>query len=251
MERNQSLHAHIKNELLSRIKSNQYKKGDKIPTEMELCEQFNVSRTTVRAALNQLTLEGYLERVQGSGTFVADKKVQQTLTQTVKRYVDQVEIQGKKAEIILVNLSVIPATEIIQEHLNVELNDPIQRIERIRKANNIPTQYEISYIPWNIAPGITKLQAETSLYQSLEKDFGIVLRQTTESIEIVLADETTSDYLDCELGAPCFYIETIAEGKNDEIIEYSQSYFRGDRTNFVIERYYPGGSDQENSANRA
>lgn len=244
MKKNQSLHAHIKNELLSRIKSNQYKKGEKIPTELELCEQFNVSRTTVRAALNQLTLEGYLERVQGRGTFVADKKINQTLTQTVKRYVDQIEVQGKTAEIILVNLSVIPATEIIQKHLDVALNDPIQRIERIRKANNAPTQYEISYIPWKIAPGINQLHAETSLYLSLEKDYNVFLKKTTEFVEIVLADETTSDYLDCELGSPCFYIETIAEDKDGEKIEYSQSYFRGDRTNFVIERYYPGNSNE-------
>ena len=66
-------------------------------------------------------------------------------------------------------------------------------------------------------------------------------------IEIVLAVETTSDYLDCELGAPCFYIETVAEDKGGAKIEYSQSYFRGDRTNFVIERYYPGNHQEESN----
>lgn len=84
MDKNQSLHAYIKDELLDRIKSEKYKKGEQIPTELELCEEFNVSRTTVRTALNQLTLEGYLERHQGKGTYVADQKVSQTLSHTFK-----------------------------------------------------------------------------------------------------------------------------------------------------------------------
>ncbi|GAB2532641.1 GntR family transcriptional regulator [Gracilibacillus alcaliphilus] len=243
MEKKQSLHAHIKSELLARIKNGTYQKGEKIPTELELCKTFDVSRTTVRAALNQLTLEGYLERTQGKGTFVADKKVHQTLSQTVKRYVDQIEVQGKTAEIVLINLSVIPASETIQLALDVPLNDPIQKIERVRKANNSPTQYEISYIPWNIAPGITKEQAETSLYKALKQDFHVAIAKTTEHIELTLADEAISYYLESEIGLPCFYIETIAEDKEGVTIEYSQSYFRGDKTNFVIERFYPEDPD--------
>ncbi|SHN34811.1 GntR family transcriptional regulator [Gracilibacillus kekensis] len=244
MDKKQSLHTHIKNELLSRIKNSTFQKGEKIPTELELCKEFDVSRTTVRAALNQLTLEGYLERVQGRGTFVADKKVSQTLSQTVKRYIDQIEVQGKIAEIILINLSVIPATTSLQAALNVPLNDPIQKIERVRKANNSPTQYEISYIPWNVAPGITKEQAETSLYKALKNDFHVSIAKTTEHIEIALSDETTSYYLNSEIGLPCFYIETVADNNDGDKIEYSQSYFRGDKTNFVIERYYPDKDEE-------
>lgn len=243
MKRDQSLHSYIKEDILNKIKTKEYKKGDKIPTEKELCKIYNVSRTTVRTALEQLTLEGYLIRYQGKGTYVADGKLHQTLTHTAKRYSDQIAVQGKKAVIKLIDLSVIPADEFLQKSLNVSLNDPIQRIERIRKANDKPTQYEIAYIPWNIAPGITKEQAEYSLYASLEEDFDIQIAKTTETVEITLADENTSKFLKCDEGLPCFYIETIAEGENNEIIEYSKAYFRGDKTNFVIERNYTKNQD--------
>src|SRR5699024_8595470 len=113
MEKSKSLHAYIKEELLTDIKSNKYKKGEKIPTELKLCETYNVSRTTVRTALNQLTLEGYLVRKQGKGTFVADEKVKQTLTHTVKKYSDQIAVQGKTAEIMLVDISVVPANDVV------------------------------------------------------------------------------------------------------------------------------------------
>ncbi|MBP2077227.1 GntR family transcriptional regulator [Oceanobacillus polygoni] len=241
MEKNQSLHAYIKEELLNRIKSNEYKKGEKIPPELELCKDFDVSRTTVRTALNQLTLEGYLVRQQGKGTFVADQKVKQTLSQTVKRYSDQIAVQGKKAEITLIDIHVVPANEILQQSLDVSINDPIQRIERVRKANGEPTQYEIAYIPWDIAPGITKEHAETSLYASLKEKFHVHIAKTTEQIEITLADERSCMHLGCEVGTPCFYIETIAEDDKGKKVEFSRSFFRGDKTNFMIERNYQLG----------
>lgn len=239
MEKKQALHAYIKDEILKKIKSAEYKVGERIPTELELCNTFNTSRTTIRTALSQLTTEGYLSRQQGSGTFVADKKVKQTLSNTVHRYSDQVKVQGKKPEIALISLSVVPANDVIQQTLPVNTNDPIQRIERVRKANDDPTQYEISFIPWDIAPGITQHHAETSLYRALNENYGIHIAKTTEHIEITLADEQISSHLQCEPGLPCFYIETIAEDDNGKKVEYSRSFFRGDKTNFMIERYYP------------
>lgn len=239
MDKNQSLHAYIKEELLHRIKTGIYKVSDQIPTELELCKDFDVSRTTVRAALNQLTLEGYLVRHQGKGTYVADPKVSQTLSHTVKRYSDQLAFQGKKPEITLISINVIPATEILQQSMGVSVDDPIQRIERVRKANGEPTQYEIAYIPWSVAPGITQTHAETSLYAAFKDVFGVHIAKTTEHVEIALSDERSSKYLEYEAGLPCFYIETVAEDEKGRKVEFSHSYFRGDKTNFMIERNYP------------
>src|SRR5699024_12254783 len=103
MEKNQSLHAYIKEELLNRIKSGNYEKGKQIPTELELCKDINVSRTTVRSALNQLTLEGYLVRKQGKETYVADKKVSQTLSHTMKRYRNHVAVLSQKVKSMLIS----------------------------------------------------------------------------------------------------------------------------------------------------
>lgn len=102
----------------------------------------------------------------------------------------------------------------------------------------VSLQYEISFIPWNVAPGITKHHAETSLYRSLKENYGVHIAKTTEHMELTLADENLSSYLKCDLGLPCFYIETIAKDNRGIKVEFSRSYFRGDKTNFVIERNY-------------
>lgn len=239
MKKHKTLHDLVKGEILKRINLNEYKPGDKIPTELELCEEFNVSRTTVRNALMQLTLEGRLIRKQGKGTFVAKSKISQTLSYTLKQYKEQVSMQGKLPKIKLIDIEVVPANELLHKKLDVELNAPIQKIERVRTADDSPLQYEISFIPWDVAPGITVHDAETSLFVSLNKKHGVKVAKTKEELEIVLMDKTVSKFLQCEIGTPCFYINTITTDKNGNKIEFSQSYFRSDKTNFIIERNYP------------
>uniref|UniRef100_A0A1I7YHE2 HTH gntR-type domain-containing protein n=1 Tax=Steinernema glaseri TaxID=37863 RepID=A0A1I7YHE2_9BILA len=69
----------IKNFVLEKIQSGQWREGDLIPTELALCEQFGVSRMTVNRALRELTNDELLVRIKGSGTYVAQPKFQSTL----------------------------------------------------------------------------------------------------------------------------------------------------------------------------
>lgn len=239
MSKKQSLHAYIKEELVDRIKTNVYKIGDQFPTEKELCKEFNVSRTTVRIALSHLVTEGYLVRQRGKGSFVAEPKVHQTLSMTEHGYNQQLKVQGKDGRIELKKIEVVPANDKMQKLFNLNESDPVQKIKRVRSANDEVTQYEIAYIPWALAPAIEKSHVERSLYQSLREHYNIEIAKTIELLEIRLADKDVSHYLECEIGQPCFYIETIAEDSNGKVIEFSRSYFRGDKTNFKIERVYP------------
>lgn len=238
MAEKKALHAFIKEELIERIKSQDYKVGDQFPTEHDICKEFNVSRTTVRIALSQLVQEGYLIRQRGKGSFVAEPKANQILSHTNEHFDQQLKAQGKEGKIIAKTIEVIAAKGSKQERFGLNEADPIQKIKRIRMVNNDITQYEIAYIPWQIAPGIKKEQVEHSLYQTLTNDYHIDIHKTTEILEITLADKDISHYLACDVGQPCFFIETIAEDKDGRVIEFSRSYFRGDKTSFKVERFY-------------
>lgn len=233
-----SLHAFIKEELIDRIKTGVYEVGDQFPTENELCKEFNVSRTTVRMALTQLVQEGYLIRQRGKGSFVAEPKVNQTLSNTDDRFTQQLQAQGRKGKITLQKIEVVPAKDTHQKRFSIPENAPIQKIKRTRSANDEVTQYEVACVPWDVAPGLTKEQLENSLYSTLKDTYNISIHKTTEIVEITLADKDISHYLECEVGLPCFYIETVAEDEDGRVIEFSRSYFRGDKTSFRIERFY-------------
>ncbi|MDR4946459.1 GntR family transcriptional regulator [Neobacillus cucumis] len=234
----QALHSIIKEDIIQRIKKGEYLPNTRLPTEAELCETFGVSRTTVRAALKQLSEEGYINRQQGRGTFVAQVKIQQTLTMTAGSFLEQMEKQGKKPSIKILSLKVVPAEETCWKHLQISLGDPVNKLERIRYVDGTPLQYEVSYIPWHKAPGLSQEECEISLYRLLEKEFGLQVKRTVENLEIIVADEFMSKKLQIPNGSPCFSIETFAYLGDGTIIEYSRSVFRGDRSNFVIERNY-------------
>lgn len=112
-----SMHQQIKEEIIQKIESGDYEPQSKLPTEAAFCDAFGVSRTTVRAALQQLTQEGYVIRRQGQGTFVAEPKIRTNLSQTITSFNEQVASQGKKPTIKVLSLQVVAADEQLAEVL--------------------------------------------------------------------------------------------------------------------------------------
>ena len=217
-----------------------YKVGDKLPTEMELCEEYNVSRTTVRIALQELSLEGRINKIQGKGTFVSKPKIQQSLSTIEKGFASQIIEQGYEPKTDIIDLQVIPADPSLADHLKIKENDPVHRLVRIRYANDEPLFYAISYIPWHFAPGLVNDEeaCKGSLYQTLQNKYGVKIHKTIEEIEPILANKSISEYLSVSEGSPVFSLETVTYNTDLVPIEYSESTFRGDRSKFTIERLY-------------
>ncbi|MBS4174567.1 GntR family transcriptional regulator [Bacillus sp. FJAT-49736] len=233
-----ALHNKVKESIIQLIKSGEYTPHTQLPTEAEFCEKFGVSRTTVRTALGQLTLEGYVYRKQGKGTFVSGQKVKQVLTTTANNFSEQLTNQGKSPTIKVIGLTVIQSDEFMDEIFTLQKGDPVNRLERIRYADNEPLQYEISYLPWKKTPGLDAKECEKSLYRLLNQQFGLKIKRTIEYLELCIADKEIADKLKVKVGAPCFSLITYAYLEDGSPIEYSKTVFRGDKANFVIERHY-------------
>lgn len=235
---NHALHQQVKDAIIQLINVGEYKPHSQLPTEAEFCEKYGVSRTTVRTALQQLSMEGYVYRKRGSGTFVSANKVKQILTTTVKHFSEQITMQGKKPSIKVLDLEVIPADEYLSDLLKIDEGQPVNMLERVRFVNDEPTQYEISYLPWYKTPGLNKQACEKSLYELLEKQFHLKISKTVETLELFITDSITAEKLQINIGDPCFKLDTIAYLSDGTIIEYSNTIYRGDLAHFVIERNY-------------
>ncbi|ADU31052.1 GntR family transcriptional regulator [Evansella cellulosilytica] len=239
-EKLESLHHKLKKQIIQNIQNGTYKSEDKLPTEMQLCNEYNVSRTTVRIALQQLVAEGRIYKIQGKGTFVSSSKIHQSLTTAKKGFTKQMIEQGYEPSTKVLVLDVIPADETVAGPLQIKENDPVTKLVRIRYANEDPLQYEIAYIPWGVAPGLShdKKECENSLFQLLEKKYDVKIERTVEAIEPILSNKEISNYLNIKEGSPIFSLETTTYNTKQQVIEYSKAYFRGDRSKFVIERLY-------------
>lgn len=231
-----ALYTVVKLKIIELIKAGKYKVDDQLPTELEFCEKYNVSRTTVRLALQQLELEGFVKKIQGKGTFVSSEKIQTPLTQKIQSFSEQMKGRSVKSKVI--EFEVIPADEAIAQILNMEENDAVIKLVRIRYAEMEPLQYHTSYIPWKIAPGLSTEECTGSLFELLNTKYNANISESIESIELTLTGEAVSKYLNVPLNSPAFLSESKTFDKKNNIIEYAQIITRGDRTKFTMKQTY-------------
>src|SRR5690625_1459625 len=107
-----ALYSLVKDKIIELIDSNNFTVGEQLPTETEFCKIFDVSRTTIRISLHQLELEGRIYRLQGKGTFVAESKVIQSLSNSDKGFAQQMIAQGIQPKAEVISLVVVPATKL-------------------------------------------------------------------------------------------------------------------------------------------
>ena len=118
------LYLQLKNTIKDLINSGEIQKGDRIPSEFELCKKYNVSRITVRNALSELESEGYLIKKQGKGTFVTKPKIFRPLEDTVG-FTESCKNAGVDSTSIVLKKEILPLTQQYQNDLQLEKHDKI------------------------------------------------------------------------------------------------------------------------------
>ena len=136
----------IENHVRELINSDSLKEGDLIPSEKQLSEEFNVTRMTVRSALNNLVKEGYITRQRGVGSIVIANNIYDNIS-SVSGFTKEMESKGYKVSNILVSLEIVQADENLSSKLNISLEENVWEIKRVRLANDARVSYMITYMP--------------------------------------------------------------------------------------------------------
>ena len=220
----------VKRHLLELIA--QYQPGTAVPTERELAELANTSRTTVRQALSELVTEGRLVRRQGSGTYVAEPKLAWPLQ--MSSFTEQVASSGLKVETTLVSAVRVPATDEIAELLQLKVGALVHRIERLREVNGSPMALEQSHLSARRFPGLARSLRQTgSLYQVLDEEWGVSVVSAVETIETAPASPREAGLLATDTGAPMLILSRHSTDADGQPVEWVRSWYRGDRYTFV------------------
>jgi GntR family transcriptional regulator len=212
--------------------------GSPIPTERSLAAQFDVSRTTVRQALADLTVEGRLLRVQGKGTFAAEPKVAQRLQ--LSSYTEDMRAQGREPSSKLIDISEIPAEGELTTLLGIRSGAKVLRMQRLRLADNEPMAIETTHLPLGRFRGLRKyLQPGGSLYQVLRERFDVEMGHAEETIETALAGPHEAELLGADVGMPMLLLSRHSFDTAERPVEWVRSVYRGDRYKFVAELNRP------------
>lgn len=224
----------LKEWLKERINQGEWLPGTAIPSERELSDRFGISRMTVRQAVSELVLEGYLIRHRGKGTFVAAKKIERALNK-VTGFTEEMLHRGYMPKTIVKEFSIREADEETAKALKIADGEKIYEVKRLRLADEIPMAFETSYYPVERIPGLTKEKLSSSLFEYVEKELGLAIGFGRRILEASVARRGESRLLDIPEGAPVLFIRGItffADGKPMEIVE---SIYRGDRYSFTVD----------------
>lgn len=228
------LHYQVKQQIRDLIDSNTWQHGMQIPTELDLCQSFGVSRTTIRQALQTLVNDGLLERHRGKGTFVCRPKLEQPLTNVYSLHRFLLS-QGLTPETQVLELKHAIARSHTASSLRVEAGAPVWKLTRLRLANGGPIVIDTSWLPTSVWPQLDMKDLEgRSLYDILSTRHGRRVKRAQEVWEPVLLDDYEAEVLDSKPGTPAFLVERTAFDEADTPVEFTKTIVPGDRMRFSV-----------------
>ena len=215
--------------------------GQTLPPERALAETFSTSRTTVRQALRELTIEGRLVRMQGRGTFAALPKIAQPLLLT--SYTEDMRRRGIASRSRLLSVGPVPADEELAWRLELRPRARVLRIERLRMASDEPMAIETTHLEASRFPGLARrLGDSVSLYALLADVYGVHMAEAEETIETVPAPPREAELLNTKIGYPMLLLSRHSRDTAGRPVEFVLSYYRGDRYKFVAQLHPPEGA---------
>jgi GntR family transcriptional regulator len=220
--------------LRARIERGEWRPGDLIPSERELCETYGISRMTVRQALAELVNDGLLRREQGRGTFVARPKIRKQLSQLTSFTMDM-RTRGKEASAQALRMEIVPARPRVADVLRIDGGQPVVLIERLRLADGEPMGIERCHLFFDGCEAILGEDVSHSLYKLLIERFGLVPTRAQEELEAGLCRSREAEILGIRCGDPVLLIRRRTVDQNLCLFEYVESVYRGDNYIFSVE----------------
>jgi GntR family transcriptional regulator len=212
------LYAQVRDRLVARIRSGEWKPGQLIPNEFEIAAQFGVSQGTARKAISELAADGLLMRRQGRGTFVVEHTPAHVLFRFFNLYDEKGVAVSPDSRDVAASLA--QATDEDCRVLGLEPGAPVVRITRTRTRAGMAFICETLVLPAALFPGLAdRTQVPNTLYDLFQKEYGVMVMRTSDRLSAVAADAETAAALSIPPGTPLLRIDRIAFSLDEVPIE--------------------------------
>jgi GntR family transcriptional regulator len=229
-------YSQLKQILLEKIHQEVWKVGEALPTQIELCDQYGVSKAVVRQALKSLEDEGRITQRRGKVACVAEPKISGRLLQNLSgTFQDMIELGYYPTTKIIKN-HLVPANPKVAQRMGIPEGTQVIELERLRFIKEEPFVIIVSYLPYTLCPEILHVDLTgKSLLEELKNQYGIVLTSSKRSIEAVIATEYEAKLLNVKKGAPLLLFTSASLMRGGEPVGTTEALFRGDRAKFDVE----------------
>lgn len=205
-----------------------------LPPERVLCEQFGVSRMTLRQAMGLLEREGLIESRRGLGTIITNSRLRKQ-QQEMRSFSEEIRERGGRPETRLVSLDLaIPASS-VREFFELREDQKVYEIQRLRLNDGEPLALELARIPEWLCRGLERFDlAKTSLYQVLEESYGLQLQTCSEEISAELPNSQYRKLLSLPRNTAVLVVSRKTYGGDGRPVEFTRSVYRGDRYSAIV-----------------
>lgn len=223
---NKFLYLNIKDKILEKYKNKPY--FTPLQSERELCDEYDVSRPTIRKALDILEQQGIIRKINGKGAVYLGKEnfienFSNNENHAIISFYENVSLHGNYTKSKVLRQSIEPAKSNIAAALNIEEKTLVFHLERLREINGEVYSIADAYIPYKTCPELLEKDfTSASLYNTLE-EFGIYIYKADKTVQIGEATQYESLHLNIKEGEYITITQGIAKDINDNIIEYTVS----------------------------
>lgn len=227
----------IANVLRDRIRSKKYPPNSFLPNQVDLVEEFNASRMTIKKAINILAMEGLVYSQRGSGTKILSHPYLNKDTSPANEY-EGLSLQMKRRQRSLtsqiIQFDVEFPNAFIQERLMIDAEQPVYNIHRLRILDDEPYILEHTFMPVQLVPGLKKEHLLSSIYDYLHKELNVHFAGAYRAISADKSSAFDQQYLNCVETDPVLEVQQVVYLKDGQPIEYSSSRNRFDVRNYSL-----------------
>ena len=224
----------IAQDIRNNIMNGKYKINQQLPLEKEMCDHYNVSRITIKKAVDELVNDGLVVKRRGAGTFVKDldstEAKELTMSRQFSGFSDEHKENSVKSKII--KFEVINPTAEIADKLRITTEDFVYHIIRVRYSDDLPMVVEYTYMPISLIPGIKNDVLEKSIYSYIQNSLKLKIKSAHRTIKAIVPNDIEQKHLEIDKSFPILEVEQVGFLDNGKAFEYSKSHHRGDRIEF-------------------
>lgn len=223
----------IYNEISNKIENNKIQSGEKLSSENEMMKEYNVSRDTIRKALNLLESNGYIQKVKGKGSFVIDINKFDFPVSGLTSFKELSTKMGVESNTLVKELKLIKPDNFLMKQLNLSKNDDVWKVIRVREINNKKIILDKDFFNKKYVPLLTKDICENSIYEYLENELSLKISFAKKEITVQQATQEDKSYLDFENYNMIVVVKNYIYLDDMSLFQYTESRHRPDRFKFV------------------
>ncbi len=235
---NVPLYCQLKNLILKKIELGEFVANERIPSELDLCEKYNISRPTVRQAIKELTTTGHLYKLKGKGTFVAAQKNLINI-KDYTGFTDSILDSNNLSEKDILSIETVSGKSYpkISEAFGFKADDNHEfvAVSFTNIMNSDVISFNVSYLPLSLFPEIKEdIQDNRDV---LRGKYPLIPSVSKSSLDIISTDQREAAYLNIQPGQPLIRINNLLYSKSGQPVEYIVTKYRADKTILQFENH--------------